>query len=77
MSEIINNFVRVFCYWTGSQRHDDGHRRGQQWDSHSGGMAERGHEQHPFACSARTEGDVKTPHFKLEVQCVKFLRKPA
>lgn len=46
-----------FCCLTGSQRNDDGHRRGQQWHGHSGGMAEGRHEQHPLTCAAWTEGD--------------------
>lgn len=73
VSEITNNILCVFGYSTGSQRHDDGNRRGQQWDSHSGGMAEGRHEQHPFACVAWTEGDVRNTSLQVKGSVCKVL----
>ena len=52
---MINN-GQMCCNWTGAQRHDDSHRCGRQWDSHSGGMGERRNEQCAFTCSAWTGG---------------------
>lgn len=64
-----------FCYSTGSQRHDDGHRRGQQWDGHSGGMAEGRHEQHPFTCAAWTEGDIRNIPLQAKGPVCKVLKE--
>lgn len=72
-SWMINN-GQMSSNWTGTQRHDDGHRCGRQWDSHSGGMGEGRHEQCAFTRSAWTEGHKANiwVHFITNI-CVIFL----
>lgn len=53
----------------GPERHDDGHRCGQQRDGVSGGVGGGRHEQHSPARAVGSEGAVKNPNVSLPLKC--------